>query len=290
MAEKDVTIGFLDSGAGGLSVLDCFLKHGGFYRAVYFGDNDNAPYGGKSVRELTALAVSGVDKLLSAGAEIAVLACGTLSVSTLTKVRKIFPRTPVFGVFPPVERCLISGRRPAALFATPRTAACLRGEEWLRVFALPDLAKDIEDNLFSLGNVCLGRHIGDTVDPAAVILGCTHYALIADAFAFRFPQAKIYFGAEDALRTVRAFLRYNRVFAEGNAGERGFSQCSDHFAYKNAIPLTTFDAKWKEVQKIGKKCEKTGEFYGKTVKFIGDCAELNFRVYANICSKFTNPA
>ncbi|PWM75999.1 MAG: hypothetical protein DBX59_00190 [Bacillota bacterium] len=286
MAEnKKRTIGFFDSGAGGLSVLDCFLKNGKFSDAVYLGDNGNAPYGEKSLRELTSLAAAGVDRLRAAGAEIVVLACGTLSVNVLFRLKKIFPETPIFGVFPPIERCLLSQKRPAVLFATPRTAEKYKNMRDVSVVALPRLAKEIEDNLFSLQKVRLERHIGSAdKNVAAVVLGCTHYALIGEGFARAFPHAELLFGAEDTLRAVEAYLR-------GCGAEKGMERKSfhyaDHFMPKNRCALTTFASKTAIVPLDEEKLAKTGRFYGKSVVFIGEYSSINFQTYTNICSNFT---
>ena len=285
---KNVKIGFFDSGAGGLSVLDCFVKKGSFTEVVYFGDNENAPYGGKNKRELTALAAEGVGRLTAAGAEIVVLACGTMSVNVLSELREIFPQTPIFGVFPPVERCVLEGTRPAVLFATPATAKEYKNIPGITAIALPFLAAEIEDHLFSLGKVCLKKHLSPLAEnPSAIVIGCTHYALIGDRFKQMFPNARFYFGAKDALRNVEKFLKNKTAFLHGNADENLLNQNSDHFLVKKEVGVTTFDSKSNRNQIILKNSTIFGYFYGKKVNFIGNSALLNFDAYTNICSNLT---
>ena len=48
-----MNIGVFDSGIGGLTVLKAFVRELPNYTYKYFGDNANAPYGEKTVEEVT---------------------------------------------------------------------------------------------------------------------------------------------------------------------------------------------------------------------------------------------
>ena len=46
---NDLPIGVIDSGIGGLSVLNALTRKLPFESFIYYGDNKNAPYGNKSL-------------------------------------------------------------------------------------------------------------------------------------------------------------------------------------------------------------------------------------------------
>lgn len=288
-AKREITIGFFDSGTGGLSVLAEFLKHSSFARAIYLGDNENAPYGNRSRRELVSLARAGAERLAAAGADVVVFACGTISTNALEAV-KTASDVPVFGVFPPAERCVLSGKR-TAVFATPRTAQRLSGTG-ADVFALPDLAGEIERCAPHVGKVCVKNHLPQTAgDYGAVVLGCTHYALVAEQFAGIFPRAEIVWGGQDTARAVNSFL--NGVYGkkEGKdplcgADYGAFRKKSDHFCPKKTGGLTTFADFSEKISKSGEKSAFFNDFFGKKVFFIGNAAELNFRTFVYFSQKY----
>ena len=55
MDKKDLPIGFLDSGVGGLSVMREAIKIMPNENYIYFGDSKNAPYGVKPTKEIRDL-------------------------------------------------------------------------------------------------------------------------------------------------------------------------------------------------------------------------------------------
>ena len=57
-------VGVIDSGIGGLTVLNELSKTFPKLNFVYYGDNENAPYGNKSIDELKKLVLKGIDNLL----------------------------------------------------------------------------------------------------------------------------------------------------------------------------------------------------------------------------------
>ena len=62
--ERNLPIGFIDSGLGGLSVLKEAIKIMPHEDFIYYGDSLNAPYGTKSGDDIRDLTFAIVDKLL----------------------------------------------------------------------------------------------------------------------------------------------------------------------------------------------------------------------------------
>ena len=80
-------IALFDSGFGGLSVLNHFHEKLSEYGYIYYGDSLNAPYGGKSEKEIYLLTRSAVDFLFSHGAELVLVVCNTVSAKVLRNLQ-----------------------------------------------------------------------------------------------------------------------------------------------------------------------------------------------------------
>ena len=78
-----MTIGVFDSGLGGLTILDAFLRRLPGQDFVYLGDNANAPYGVRPPIEVYGLTLAGIQRLFDAGCELVILACNTASAVAL---------------------------------------------------------------------------------------------------------------------------------------------------------------------------------------------------------------
>ena len=90
-------IGLFDSGVGGLTVLRSLVERYPNNEYIYYGDTLNIPYGSKSTDELLELASKNIEFLLEKGAEVIVVACGTVSSNCIFYLRdkyflsRIFP-------------------------------------------------------------------------------------------------------------------------------------------------------------------------------------------------------
>lgn len=200
-------IGILDSGIGGLSVLKELDDSIHNKRLIYMGDNNNAPYGNKGRKELWSLTLNNLFILKEFELDCLVLGCNTLSVNFLHRIQD-FLGIKVFGVFPPVEREIIENKN-SILICTLSTANAYRNMKNISVYGLANLARDIEDNCFTLNNIDLNSHfskINLVKEPfKRVILGCTHYNLIKKAIYNHFQPQKIISGVE---LTVKEVLSY----------------------------------------------------------------------------------
>ena len=80
MNERSRTIGFLDSGIGGITVLNKALKLMPNENYIFFSDSENNPYGDKSDAEIKALCRRTVDYFVNERrCKAVVLACNTAS-------------------------------------------------------------------------------------------------------------------------------------------------------------------------------------------------------------------
>lgn len=205
-------IGILDSGIGGLSVLSELDKTLNEYRLIYLGDNKNAPYGNKSVRQLYSLTIPNLILLKNYNIDVLVLGCNTLSVNLLTQISD-YVNVKTFGVFPPVELFQIR-KEKTLLLSTISTSKKFQGIENVFSFGLVNLAKDIEDNAFNLNSLNLSPHFALLNDRKTtfdnVILGCTHYNLIKNKIFDHLKPKKVLSGVEFTKKIILGYLKIDK--------------------------------------------------------------------------------
>jgi glutamate racemase len=194
----ELPVAVFDSGVGGLTVLHELLVSLPSEDYVYLGDTARFPYGERSQAELQAFAVEIADHLLELGAKMLVVACNAASSAALETLERHLERiardVDVIGVVAPATQLAVahSHNGRIGLLATPATVASGSYERavWaadrhvhLESVACPDLAPIIQ------GGLLFDEEIVETVrgycaplraaEVDTVILGCTHYPLVA---------------------------------------------------------------------------------------------------------------
>ena len=93
MSEKKRPVAVIDSGLGGISVLNHLLTQLPNEDFVYFGDTANAPYGSKNTEDVLELTVRNI-RMLSEKyfAKAVVIACNTATGAAAEKCRELFNR------------------------------------------------------------------------------------------------------------------------------------------------------------------------------------------------------
>lgn len=186
-------VGMFDSGIGGLTVLHECLVALPAEDFVYVGDTARFPYGSKSSAELERFSVQIAAFLERVGVKLIVVACYSATAAALPRLQERFA-TPVVGVVMPGARAAVqtSRYRRIGVLATEATVASasyvraigsLDAGAEVHQQACPGLAEFIQD-----GDVA-SREVADAVRaytaplkerrPDVVIMGCTHYPLIA---------------------------------------------------------------------------------------------------------------
>ena len=196
LPEQPVAV--FDSGVGGLTVLHELLVSLPTEDYVYLGDTARLPYGDRSQEELRTFAIEIADHLLEAGAKLLVVACNSASAAALDALELHLEARQlaidVIGVIAPATQLAVAGSRNGriGLLATPATVASgayaravrtVDPHVQLESVACPDLASIIEagspfeDSVLELVRAYCAPLRAAQVDE--VILGCTHYPLIA---------------------------------------------------------------------------------------------------------------
>jgi len=194
---SDAPIAFLDSGVGGLPYLERardFLPNENFF---YVADRANFPYGLKSSDQVRSAVLSLVDRILAKERPKAfVLACNTMSVVALEKLRKLHPGLPFVGVVPAIKPAAErTAKKRIGVFATNRTLQDAYVDDLIRKFASsceivrvagPGIVDFVETKLFFSTADDRKEVIIDAartfkargVDK--VVLGCTHFLYVRD--------------------------------------------------------------------------------------------------------------
>ncbi|MGH2871575.1 MAG: glutamate racemase [Solirubrobacteraceae bacterium] len=191
-------IAVFDSGVGGLTVLQELLVELPHEDFLYLGDTARFPYGERSQAELKAFSVQIADRLVADGAKLLVVACNAASSAALDVLEAHLEDAgrdlDVIGVVAAATQLAVAGSRNGrlGLLATPATVASGAYERAVREadrhvhlesVACPDLAPIIQ------GGFPFDEQVVETVrgyctplrdaGVDTVILGCTHYPLVA---------------------------------------------------------------------------------------------------------------
>lgn len=187
-----MTIGVFDSGFGGLTVLRELLHHVPGARYVYLGDTARLPYGSKSRETIARYAVESARFLEAHGADHLVIACNTASALALPEIGAAV-RIPVTGVIEPAVAATREQHRGGDVLVLA-TAATVQSHAYrdrceahgLRVAekACPLLVPLVEEGWIDhhVTREVIRIYVEEALaesSPDAVILGCTHYPLLA---------------------------------------------------------------------------------------------------------------
>jgi glutamate racemase len=241
-------IGVFDSGVGGLTVLhECLvnLPHEDY---VYLGDTVNFPYGSKDLQEVRGLAFAATERLVGLGVKLIVVACNSAAAAALSQLQASFS-TPIVGVVMPGARAAVQATRTRriGIMATEATVKSDAYQMALRsmdaglevtAVACPRLAPLIQNgDVFSEEVEAAARECVaplKSADVDTVILGCTHYPLIARMLRRLLgPNVALIDSAEEIAREVGEVLARKGIGnSEGREGDYRFLASGDLMEFK----------------------------------------------------------
>jgi glutamate racemase len=180
----------MDSGLGGVSVLRALRENLPHESFIYWADNANAPYGGKSREHIRQLAMTVAQRLIDADVKVLVVACNTATSAAIDQMRQQFT-IPVISMEPAIKPALTQGKDAILMLATEATCHL---ERYRRLKQRLDGEHRIIDIPCSGWVECIEAHVGEkdacltmvrhTLQPYSqskvnsIVLGCTHYPLI----------------------------------------------------------------------------------------------------------------
>ena len=225
-------IGIFDSGLGGLTAAKALKELMPDENIIYFSDSGRMPYGSRSAAQLREICRQDMDLLRDLGVKAIIAACGTISSNAASVIESY--ELPAVGVMLPgaVAMSRLGGRGPLAVIATPasiRDGGFLKAlrercpEREIMDIPCPDFASLIEHGHSRRGDPLLQdaieRYLAPLRDhaPDGLLLGCTHYGIIADSIdAYLGGRVPLVSASESAAETMRDYL-----LAHGMQGEGG---------------------------------------------------------------------
>lgn len=186
----------MDSGMGGISTLRALVEELPCEDFIYYGDDENAPYGTKSTDEVISLAEASLEGLINRGVKAVVIACNTATGVAAAYLRGKYTDIPIIGAEPALRPAVKYKQNSRVLvMATPLT---LRSEKYLAlskefagdadIIGLPcqgivELVESgtvegsiVDDLLHSLLDPYVGK-----ID--SIVLGCTHYPFLSKSIS-----------------------------------------------------------------------------------------------------------
>ena len=189
-------IGVFDSGLGGLTAVHSLWRILPEEDLIYFGDTARVPYGGRSRETLLKYARQDIAFLRSFDLKAVLIACGTVTSTSLDTLRKEND-LPVLGVVEPScrEALAVTNNKKIGMIATLASARSGAYERTLKGLdadvqvvsqPCPLFVPLVENGRFRQGDVVIETVAREYLTPLmeagvdTLILGCTHYPLLKD--------------------------------------------------------------------------------------------------------------
>ncbi len=230
-------IGVFDSGLGGLTAVRVLRRLMPNENIIYFGDTGRMPYGGRPRAQIREIARQNIAFAESFGVKAILAACGTISSNAQDIIEE--NETKVIGVLTPGASELVgTGFKKLGVIATATSIASgafqseilkLAPDAEITAVACPEFVPMIESGHIDRTDEVVQDVVARTLKPIkeagvqALLLGCTHYGIIADAINDYLPEAKLVGAADASARALKAYLDGVGAQSDGNPSEQYFT-------------------------------------------------------------------
>jgi glutamate racemase len=221
-----VKIALVDSGIGLLAAAAAVRRMRADADLVLSSDPDGLPWGPRSAEDVTRRAMECAQAALAHRPDALIVACNTASVHALPALRAAFePALPVVGTVPAIKPAAADGGA-IAIWATPSTTGSAYQRGLIAEFGngaqvtevpCPGLADAVQtDDTLAVAVAIAAAAALTPPGVSAIVLGCTHYELVADRIAAAVPGTTLY-GSADAV-AAQALRRAGAAELTGRAG------------------------------------------------------------------------
>ena len=233
-------IGVFDSGLGGLTAVRVLRRILPEEDLIYFGDTARVPYGGRARETLLKYARQDVRFLRTFDLKAILIACGTVSTTSLEALQAE-NALPIVGVVEPTCRraLLVTRRKKVGVIATLASirsgayeAALRRLDPAVEVFgkACPLFVPLVENGRVDRGDVVIETVAREYLEPLldigidTLILGCTHYPLLEEIIGdVCGPGVTLVSAGEESAFELKRMLKAQGLRGpEGRQGEASF--------------------------------------------------------------------
>ena len=217
-------IGVFDSGLGGLSILKSLRERFPFYDYLYLGDNLHVPYGNRSGEEIIFWVRKIIPFFIKKDCALVIFACNTVTTMALPTIQKEFgEKIKVLGIIRPTSEFLADHhfRKVGFIGTTNTIKANVFYNDFKKVFPqkelifcqkdCPGLVEEIEKGNFKSQN--FKNTLSASLAPlkkekiSALVLGCTHYNLVARQIKDLMPGVRIITQGEIVAEKLEDYLK-----------------------------------------------------------------------------------
>ena len=227
-------IGVFDSGLGGLTVVRELIHLLPREDIIYFGDTARVPYGGRSPETILKFARQDMNFLCSFDLKAIVIACGTISTTSLSTLQKEFD-LPILGVVEPTALAAANATRNNKIGLIATKASVQSGAYDRRIRqekataqvygeACPLLVPLVENGRFRPGDPVVEMVAEEYLQPMkdigvdTLVLGCTHYPLLSDVIGnIMGPDVTLISSGAETARALQTLLQTNDALAGEDA-------------------------------------------------------------------------
>ena len=192
-------VGVFDSGVGGLTVVKSLLEHRLFDEIIYYGDTARVPYGVKDQNTIIRYALEAVEFFKNFDIDLLIVACNTVSAYALNEMKAQAPFD-VIGVVEPgilaTKNTLSDPNADILILGTKATVASKAYETLLQAHGFTNVSAKatglfvpiVEEGLYegAVLESTMKHYFNNRTSPDAIILGCTHFPLIAESISAYF--------------------------------------------------------------------------------------------------------
>ena len=234
LLNKKAPIGVFDSGLGGLTALKALQQELPNEDYIYFGDTARVPYGGRDKETLSRFAADNIALLRSYDVKAILVACGTVSSVLLEGIKEEYPIALV-GVIESAAAAAAAATQNGKIGIWGTAASIGSGTYARRLAALgydetvavpcPKLVPLVESGRTSADDPMVRQALEEYLEPIfrsgadTLILGCTHYPLLADAIReIAGEELQLIDSGKESVVTLRAALEEADLLNEQEQG------------------------------------------------------------------------
>lgn len=214
--DRPYNIGVFDSGVGGESIARVVKQHYPQHNIVYVSDDDNVPYGDKSIEHLRTLVLP-IMRKLAEHVDVIVVACNTVSTLLVEELRRELPSA-LFVALEPMVKPAASMTKSGVISvcATPATLKSNRYAELKNLYAKQVTVLEPDCSNWSamiqssqVNKQQIQQQVDDMLSHQAdvIVLACTHYHWIESLLQKRVgEQAVVLQPEEPVIRQLERVL------------------------------------------------------------------------------------
>ncbi len=241
-------IGIFDSGIGGLTTAAPLHRLLPNEKILYFGDTARAPYGTRPEDQIRRYALQIAENMHKNNVKLMGIACNTITAAALDVLQQSYPHIKIMGIIEPTARRAVKSAGPDTRLGIIATQVTVENGAYLRaiqaldpdipVFQHPcsEFVPMVEQGLADSPQ--MDEEIHKVLDGFmkeysvnTLVLGCTHFPLIAENLQRIYPGVRLINSAEILAEEIRSYLSENDMLADENAGISTFcaSEMTDSF-------------------------------------------------------------